>query len=45
MLRVPSIAHWLYIPGVLLVGLALGFRLGVRAARRLLEEEQRRRQR
>ena len=29
----PSIEHILYIPGILLVGLAFGFRLGAGAAR------------
>ena len=29
----PTVDHLLFIPGVLLVGLALGFRLGARAAR------------
>ena len=33
----PSIEHILYIPGILLVGLAIGFRLGARAARAELE--------
>lgn len=40
---VPSIEHILYIPGILLVGLALGFRMGAKAARS--EIERRRRQR
>lgn len=38
----PSAAHLLYIPGVLLVGIALGFRLGARAARAELEAQRRR---
>lgn len=38
---VPSIEHILYIPGILLVGLALGFRLGARAARAELERRDR----
>jgi hypothetical protein len=42
---VPSIAHVLYIPGVLLVGLALGFVLGARAARAELERKRKQRQR
>jgi ABC-type dipeptide/oligopeptide/nickel transport system permease subunit len=42
---VPSIEHIIYIPGVFLVGLALGFRLGARAARQELERRQRERQR
>ncbi|MET0389121.1 MAG: hypothetical protein ABW321_24320 [Polyangiales bacterium] len=29
----PTIAHVIYIPGVLLVGIAIGFVLGARAAR------------
>lgn len=29
----PSLGHFLYIPGILLMGLALGFRLGAKAAR------------
>lgn len=29
----PTIAHFLYIPGVLLIGTAIGFVLGARAAR------------
>ena len=33
----PSIAHIIYIPGVLLIGLAFGFRLGARAVRAELE--------
>jgi hypothetical protein len=33
----PSIEHILYIPGILIVGLAIGFRLGARAARAELE--------
>jgi hypothetical protein len=31
--RVPTISHVLYIPGVLLIGIAIGFVLGARAAR------------
>jgi hypothetical protein len=30
---VPTIAHVLYIPGVLLIGIAVGFVMGARAAR------------
>jgi len=41
----PSIEHILYIPGMLLVGLALGFRLGASAARKELEREARDRRR
>jgi proteasome assembly chaperone (PAC2) family protein len=36
---VPSIAHLLYIPGVLLVGIAIGFVMGARAARAELERK------
>lgn len=35
----PSIEHLLFIPGVLLVGLAIGFRLGAKAAREELERQ------
>jgi len=38
-----TIEHILYIPGVLLVGLALGFRLGAKAARRELDRRAKRR--
>jgi hypothetical protein len=37
---VPSVAHVVFIPGVLLIGMVLGYTLGVRAAR---EEFERRR--
>lgn len=37
----PTIEHILYIPGILLVGFALGFRLGARAARAELEKKAR----
>jgi ABC-type dipeptide/oligopeptide/nickel transport system permease subunit len=40
---VPSIAHILYIPGIFLIGLALGFKLGAKAARAELERRQRQR--
>ncbi|HJK90997.1 MAG TPA: hypothetical protein RMH85_33150 [Polyangiaceae bacterium LLY-WYZ-15_(1-7)] len=39
----PSIEHIFYIPGVLLLGLALGFRLGAKAAREELERRRRER--
>ncbi len=39
----PSIEHVLYIPGILLVGLAIGFRLGAKAARAELERRRRER--
>jgi hypothetical protein len=38
---VPSLEHLFYIPGVLLVGIALGFRLGAKAARDELEKRRR----
>ena len=41
----PSANHVLYIPGVLLIGIVLGFVLGARAARAELERKQRERQR
>lgn len=39
----PSIEHILYIPGILLVGIALGFRMGAKAARAEIERRQRQR--
>jgi hypothetical protein len=40
----PSISHIIYIPGILLIGFALGFRLGARAVRaELARREQERR--
>jgi hypothetical protein len=36
---VPTIEHILYIPGILLLGFALGFRFGARAARAELERQ------
>jgi hypothetical protein len=42
---VPTIAHVLYIPGVLLVGIAIGFVMGARAARAEALRERERRQR
>jgi hypothetical protein len=42
---VPTIAHVLYIPGVLLVGIAIGFVMGARAARAEAQREQERRRR
>ena len=41
----PTFAHVLYIPGVLLVGVAIGFVLGARAARAEVERARRERQR
>jgi len=38
-----SIEHILYIPGILLVGIAFGFRMGARAARAELERRRRER--
>tara|TARA_B100001750_G_scaffold240280_1_gene249699 strand:- start:3774 stop:3905 length:132 start_codon:yes stop_codon:yes gene_type:complete len=40
---IPSLEHVFFIPAVLLVGLAIGFRLGAKAARDELEKERRRR--
>ena len=37
--ELPSIAHLVYIPGVLLVGVALGFRLGAKAVRAELKRD------
>lgn len=39
----PSVEHFLYIPGILLVGLAIGFRLGAKAAREELEKRRKER--
>lgn len=36
-MTLPSIAHLIYIPIILLVGIAIGFRLGASAARDELE--------
>lgn len=41
----PSVAHFLYIPGILLIGIALGFVFGARAAREEMTREQQRRRR
>lgn len=41
----PSIEHLLYIPGILLLGLAIGFRLGAKAARAELERRRKERMR
>ncbi|MGB0680224.1 MAG: hypothetical protein ACPGUV_11225 [Polyangiales bacterium] len=41
----PSIAHLLYIPGVFLFGLALGFRLGAKAARQEWQRHEQQRKR
>lgn len=37
----PTIEHVIYIPGILLVGFAVGFRLGARSARAELERRER----
>jgi hypothetical protein len=42
---VPTIAHILYIPGVLLVGIAIGFVMGARAARNEIARTQKARRR
>ncbi len=39
----PSIEHIIYIPGILLIGFAVGFRLGARAVREELERRERER--
>lgn len=39
----PTVAHVIYIPGMLLVGFALGFRFGAKAARAELEKQAQRR--
>ncbi len=41
----PTISHVLYIPGVLLIGLAIGFVLGAKAARAELQQNDKRRKR
>ena len=41
----PTIAHVIYIPGILLVGIAIGFALGARAARAELERQAKARRR
>lgn len=40
-----TLAHLIYIPGVLLVGIAVGFVLGAKAARSELEQQQKARRR
>jgi proteasome assembly chaperone (PAC2) family protein len=42
---VPSAAHVLYIPGILLIGFALGFVYGAKAARAELERKEKLRKR
>lgn len=41
----PTISHILYIPGVLLIGLAFGFVLGAKAARAEIKQNEQRRKR
>jgi uncharacterized protein YneF (UPF0154 family) len=41
----PTISHILYIPGILLIGIAVGFVLGAKAARAELKQNDKRRQR
>ena len=38
---VPTIEHILYIPGAILVGITIGFRLGAKAARAELDRRRR----
>ncbi len=40
----PSVAHFLYIPGIFLMGIALGFVLGARSARAELYKQLKQRQ-
>jgi hypothetical protein len=42
---VPTIAHVLYIPGILLIGISIGFVMGARAARTELERKRKLKQR
>jgi hypothetical protein len=41
----PDIAHIIYIPGILLFGFALGFRMGARAVRAEVERREQERRR
>ena len=41
----PTVAHFLYIPGILLIGIAIGFVLGAKAARSEVERTRRARRR
>jgi hypothetical protein len=41
----PSVAHIIYIPGILLIGFAFGFRMGARAVRAELERREQERRR
>ena len=45
MIELPTAAHIIYIPAVLIAGIAIGFRLGAGAVRRELERQARRRKR
>jgi proteasome assembly chaperone (PAC2) family protein len=42
---VPTIAHLIYIPGILLLGIAIGFVVGARAARNEIARAQKARRR
>jgi proteasome assembly chaperone (PAC2) family protein len=42
---VPTISHILYIPGILLIGITLGFVLGAKAARSEAKQNEQRRKR
>jgi hypothetical protein len=42
---VPSVAHFLYIPGIMLIGIAIGFVMGARAAREEMERSRKQRKR
>jgi hypothetical protein len=41
----PTIAHLIYIPGILLIGIAIGFVLGARAAREEIARQEKARKR
>ncbi|MGB5504582.1 MAG: hypothetical protein WBM75_19470, partial [Polyangiales bacterium] len=41
----PSVGHIIYIPGILLIGFALGFRIGAKAVRAELERREQERRR
>ncbi|MGD8858751.1 MAG: hypothetical protein PVI30_01995 [Myxococcales bacterium] len=41
----PSVAHFLYIPGILLIGIAIGFVMGAKAAREEMERQRKQRRR
>lgn len=44
-MELPTVEHILFIPGVLLIGIAIGYSMGARAARAELERRQRERKR